>query len=73
MGTMKPNIDDKKESIDLARGQVSVEERFILYLLSGLLSVGDTGQCLELLEKHFKDNEDLMNRSLLFRANVTRL
>lgn len=51
MKTLRPKgnkVNEEQDLNNLAKGQVSVEERFFLHLLAGFISVGDTEQSIEL-------------------------
>ena len=62
---------DKDDVFKAAK--VSDDERFVLYLFCGFITVGGYKQCVDLFKKYFGNEEVLERCSLLFRANILRL
>lgn len=53
--------------------KVSDDERFVLYLLCGFITVGGYRQCVDLFKNYFGNEKVLLSCSPLFRANILRL
>ena len=57
----------------LKAATVSVDERFVLYLLCGFITIGGYRQCVELFKNYFGNEKVLISCNPLFRANILRL
>ena len=57
----------------LKAAKVSDDERFVLYLLCGFITIGGYRQCIDLFNKYFGNEKVLLSCNPLFRANILRL